>query len=49
MDADSKQELSERLLQWVLEAVHPQASVQSINRLHGGMSSLVHSIGLQVK
>lgn len=49
MDADSKQELSDRLLQWVLEAVHPQATVQSINRLHGGMSSLVHSIALQVK
>src|SRR4029453_9183003 len=48
MNADCKQELSERLLKWVSDAVHPQAAVQSIHRLHGGMSSIVHSIVLQV-
>lgn len=44
----SNQELSDRMLMWVVNSVHPQAAVQSINRLHGGMSSIVHSISLQV-
>lgn len=35
MTTVSKAELSERLLRWVIAAVHPQASVVSISRLHG--------------
>lgn len=48
MSADSNHELSARLLQWVTHAVHPQAVIQSIHRLQGGMSSIVHSIALYV-
>jgi aminoglycoside phosphotransferase (APT) family kinase protein len=46
--SDSKKELSDRSLQWVIDAVHPQAVVQSAQRLHGGMPSIIHSIVLHV-
>ncbi|OBZ08664.1 phosphotransferase family protein [Bacillus sp. FJAT-26390] len=46
--SDSKDQLSDRMLQWVIDAVHPQAVVRSIQRLHGGMSSIMHSIVLHV-
>jgi aminoglycoside phosphotransferase (APT) family kinase protein len=40
--------LSDRTLRWVINAVHPEASVLSVQQLHGGISSLVHSISLRV-
>lgn len=48
MTTDSHQVLSERLLHWVIQAVHPQAAVHEITQLHGGMSSLVHNITLKL-
>ncbi|MDQ8738524.1 aminoglycoside phosphotransferase family protein [Paenibacillus sp. LHD-38] len=49
MTVISNQILPDRLLKWVAAAIHPLASVQSITRLHGGMSSIVHSITLEVQ
>ncbi|MFC6226394.1 phosphotransferase family protein [Paenibacillus allorhizosphaerae] len=40
--------LSDQALEWVIHAVHPEANVLSIRRLHGGISSLVHGILLKV-
>lgn len=40
--------LSDRALRWVVAAVHPEAIVLSVQQLHGGISSLVHSISLRV-
>lgn len=40
--------LSDRALEWVADSVHPEACVLSIERLHGGISSLVHRITLQI-
>ncbi|MEV5030524.1 phosphotransferase family protein [Paenibacillus sp. LPE1-1-1.1] len=48
MTAISNPILPERLLKWAAAAVHPLAAVQSVDRLHGGMSSIVHSITLMV-
>jgi aminoglycoside phosphotransferase (APT) family kinase protein len=43
-----KDALSDRTLQWVVNSVHKQADVVSIERLQGGISSLVHAITLSV-
>ncbi|WP_079912376.1 phosphotransferase family protein [Paenibacillus sp. 32352] len=42
-------ELSERVLSWVIRAVHPEATILSVQQLHGGVSSLVHEISLAVR
>ncbi|WP_409346221.1 phosphotransferase family protein [Paenibacillus sp. MBLB4367] len=47
MPASSKT-LTDRALKWVVDAVHPEASVLSVRQLHGGISSLVHSVSLLV-
>ncbi|UVI29414.1 phosphotransferase family protein [Paenibacillus spongiae] len=41
--------LSDRAQSWVIDAVHPNARVLSIQRLLGGISSLVHSVTLEVE
>ncbi|MBP1082553.1 phosphotransferase family protein [Bacillus capparidis] len=38
--------LPDRVLKWVIQSVGPDASIQSIQELHGGMSSLVHRISV---
>lgn len=40
--------LSDRTIRWVIDAVHPEATVISVQQLHGGISSLVHGISLNV-
>jgi len=40
--------VSDRARTWVVHAVHPAASILSIQPLQGGTSSLVHCISLQV-
>lgn len=40
--------LSDRVLEWVIQAVHPEAAILSIQQLQGGVSSLVHGISLSV-
>ncbi|MEK8132315.1 aminoglycoside phosphotransferase family protein [Paenibacillus filicis] len=40
-------ELSDRAIAWVLEAAGPQAKVQDVRRLYGGISSAVHGITLK--
>jgi aminoglycoside phosphotransferase (APT) family kinase protein len=37
-----------RVLKWVIQSVDPNASLLSVQRLYGGISSLVHRISLQV-
>ncbi|WP_085520667.1 phosphotransferase family protein [Tuberibacillus sp. Marseille-P3662] len=44
----SDNELPDRVLKWVVDAVDSYATVQSICRLYGGTSSIVHSVSLQV-
>jgi aminoglycoside phosphotransferase (APT) family kinase protein len=44
----SENALPDRVLKWVVGSVDPQANVQSIRRLHGGTSSIVHSVSLRV-
>ncbi|MCQ6558715.1 phosphotransferase family protein [Paenibacillus mendelii] len=44
----SSNTLSDRALEWVVNAVHPEASVLSYQQLHGGVSSLVHRVSLRV-
>lgn len=39
--------LSERTLEWIIEAVHPQASVLTVQPLQGGISSLVYGVTLE--
>jgi aminoglycoside phosphotransferase (APT) family kinase protein len=48
MMPSSEHTLSDHVLNWVIESVDSTAAVQSINQLHGGMSSIVHSISLLV-
>lgn len=38
----------ERVLRWVIDSVDPSATVVRVERLHGGASSLVHSVSLSV-
>ncbi|CAG7599874.1 hypothetical protein PAESOLCIP111_00347 [Paenibacillus solanacearum] len=40
--------LSNPVLEWVIDAVHPEARVASVERLHGGISALVCRIVLSV-
>ncbi|MCA0756698.1 aminoglycoside phosphotransferase family protein [Paenibacillus sp. N4] len=40
--------LPDRILNWMIRSVHPEASVLSVNRLYGGISTSVHSITLQL-
>lgn len=40
--------LSERLQHWIVNAVHPDAAIVSVQQLHGGITSLLHSITLAV-
>ena len=40
--------LPDQVLRWVIQSVHPEAKVQSVRRLQGGISSLVTGIKLQV-
>ncbi|WP_238402855.1 phosphotransferase family protein [Paenibacillus mesophilus] len=40
--------LSDRALKWVIDKVHPEASVISGQQLHGGISSLVHGVTLRL-
>ncbi|WP_235240248.1 hypothetical protein [Paenibacillus alkaliterrae] len=48
MSLNAELQIPDHILKWVIEAVDPQAIVLSTNRLHGGISSIVHSIKLQV-
>ncbi|MGZ9584038.1 phosphotransferase family protein [Paenibacillus marinisediminis] len=41
--------LPDRVLEWVIESVDPEATIQSIHRMQGGISSIVCSISLQTK
>lgn len=41
--------LSERMQQWIIDAVDPQAVIVSARRLQRGISSLVHRISLHVE
>jgi len=47
MDSDENK-VEPRALRWVIDAVHPGAEVRSVQRLKGGISSLVHGITLEV-
>ncbi|WP_282940180.1 aminoglycoside phosphotransferase family protein [Paenibacillus sp. RC67] len=40
--------ISDHVLKWVIEAVHPEATIVSIQQLQGGISSLVHGISLSI-
>ncbi|WP_042162983.1 phosphotransferase family protein [Paenibacillus gorillae] len=40
--------LSEQALRWVIDAVHPDATVLAVKRLYGGVSSPVHSLTLSI-
>lgn len=40
--------LTDSALRWVIDSVHPDASVRSVKTLHGGVSSLVYGITLNV-
>jgi aminoglycoside phosphotransferase (APT) family kinase protein len=40
--------LSDRTLRWVVDAVHPEAIVLSVQQLQGGISSLVYRVSLHV-
>ncbi|MFC3769617.1 phosphotransferase family protein [Paenibacillus sp. GCM10012303] len=40
--------LSDHALKWVVDAVHPEAEVLSVERLFGGVSSPVHGVSLRV-
>ncbi|RED51181.1 phosphotransferase family enzyme [Cohnella lupini] len=41
--------ISERTLGWVIDSVHPEATVLSVRQLKGGVSSLIHAVSLNVK
>jgi len=41
--------LPARMQQWIIDAVDPQATIVSVQRLKGGISSLVHLVSLQVE
>ncbi|MED4784640.1 aminoglycoside phosphotransferase family protein [Brevibacillus choshinensis] len=41
--------LPERVLHWVVDTLDPTAEVLSVQRLYGGISSIIHRISLQVK
>ncbi|MEX1030335.1 MAG: aminoglycoside phosphotransferase family protein [Paenibacillaceae bacterium] len=47
MTHPSEQTLSDQVLQWVVDSVNSSAIVESVDRLHGGMSSIVHSVSLR--
>ncbi|WP_236708052.1 hypothetical protein [Brevibacillus choshinensis] len=41
--------LPERVLHWVVDTLDPTAEVLSVQRLYGGISSIIHRISFQVK
>ncbi len=43
----SKFDLSDEVLAWIVTSVDPGASVESVRRLVGGISSIVHSVSLR--
>ncbi|WP_249313267.1 phosphotransferase family protein [Lederbergia citrea] len=43
-----EKKIPEKVLKWIVESVNPNAKVQSISQLHGGVSSLVHRVSLIV-
>lgn len=43
-----EKELPDRMVKWLINAVDPRATVESIHRLHGGTSSIVHRVSLRV-
>ncbi|MDF2958836.1 MAG: hypothetical protein K0S39_571 [Paenibacillus sp.] len=45
---DSDSILPDRILNWAVNSVDPQAAVVSVKRLYGGTSSTIHSISLKV-
>jgi aminoglycoside phosphotransferase (APT) family kinase protein len=47
MTKSSIDTLSNKALQWIVDSVSPSATVKSIQRLQGGISSIVHSVSLQ--
>ena len=49
MKAVTENTLSDRVLKWIVDSVNPNAKVQSISRLHGGISSIVHSVSLKIE
>jgi aminoglycoside phosphotransferase (APT) family kinase protein len=48
MNHSSKHTLSNKALQWIVDCVNPSATVKSIQRLQGGISSIVHSVSLRI-
>ncbi|RKP47958.1 aminoglycoside phosphotransferase family protein [Cohnella endophytica] len=44
----SDQKLSESAVQWVVDAINPEAIVLSAQRLQGGISALVHRVSLSI-
>ncbi|SDD39759.1 Predicted kinase, aminoglycoside phosphotransferase (APT) family [Paenibacillus sp. UNCCL117] len=47
MQISEKELLSNRLLAWIVEQASPEAAVQAVHRLKGGISSLVHAVTLR--
>jgi aminoglycoside phosphotransferase (APT) family kinase protein len=48
MNALPDQAVPDRVLKWVVDSAGPQAIVRATRQLHGGTSSLVHNISLEV-
>jgi aminoglycoside phosphotransferase (APT) family kinase protein len=40
--------LTDRVLKWVAEAIHPEAKILEVRKLQGGVSSIVHSLLVDV-
>jgi aminoglycoside phosphotransferase (APT) family kinase protein len=47
MTHSSENTLSKKALQWIVDSVNPFARVESVERLQGGISSIVHSVSLR--
>ncbi|MBS4219826.1 aminoglycoside phosphotransferase family protein [Bacillus sp. FJAT-49711] len=46
MDSVTKKTLPEEVQKWVIDSINPEAAIESISQLKGGISSLVFNVGL---